>query len=153
MYIYLARFATIIVAICTAYVLYYNFFKPHIFVPRGIANTNRAVQIEYYTEGNTALINILPSGVWAWYNGSDVFVYGQPMSDTCGKEYQASYKIDPNPEIPKVYYSCTTKLVDLLKQYRQGTPHYMFRTPDDPSMFGVQDVMNLLLDRGVITRG
>lgn len=153
MYIYIARFAIIIIAICTAYVFYYNFFKPHILVPRGIVNTNRAVQIEYYTEGNTVLFNILQSGVWFWYNGSDVFVYGQPMSETCDKGYQASYKIDPNPEIQKVYYSCTTKLTDLLKRYQQGSPHYMFLTPDDPLRFGVKDIMNLFLDRGIITRG
>lgn len=152
MYIYLARFATIIVAICTAYVLYYNFFKPYILTPMGITETNSAIQLEYYTQGNTVLFNVLPSGVWAWYNGSDVFVYGQPMAETCGKGYQASYKIDPNPTIPKVYYSCTTKLETLLKQYKQGTPHYTFKRSDDPANFGIQDAMNLLLDRGVIHR-
>lgn len=150
MYIYLARFATILVAVCTSYVLYNSFFKPHILDQRGITNTNIAIQIEYYTQGNTALINILPSGVWAWYNGTDVFVYGQPMAESCGKGYQASYKIDPNPNIPKVSYSCTTKLDVLLKQYQQGKAHYMFRQSDNPSKFGVQDAINLLLDLGVI---
>ena len=37
-------------------------------------------------------------------------------------------------------------------QDKNNRNHYIFKRSDDPSTFGIQDDMNLLLDRGIIHR-
>jgi hypothetical protein len=153
MYIFLIKFWVIIISFCTAYILYYKIFKPYFFIPRGIVNTNRAVQIQYFLQGNTVLFSIIPSGIWAWYNGSDVYIYGHPIEQTCKDDsYEASYKLDSEASIPTLNYSCTTRISTLLSEYRKNKDNYIFHSSDNPSRFSVQDAMNLLLKYGIITR-
>ena len=143
----------IITAICTAYLLYYKVANPYFFIPRGISNTNSAVQIEYFTDGNTVLLNIIPSGIWVWYNGTDAYVYGHPIDQTCSdsNNFEASYKLDKEPSIPTVYYSCTTKLDTLFTRYRKLQANYIFYRFENPAEFSANDVMNLLLNKGIIS--
>jgi hypothetical protein len=153
MYIYLARFLSIVTAICAAYLLYYKIANPYFFIPRGISNTNNSVQIEYYTQGNTVLFNIIPSGIWVWYNGTDAYVYGHPMDQSCidNINFEASYRLDKSPNIPSVYYTCTTKLDTLFTRYKQLRAKYIFHSLNNPAKFSANDAMNLLLNKGIIS--
>lgn len=150
MYIYLVRFIVFVVAFSTAYVMYYRFFKPTILTKRGITNTNRAIHIKYYIDGNTVLFNVMPSDVWTWFNGSDVYVYGQPISDTCGKGYQAAYQLSPNPKLPNLKYMCVDELDRLLQSYTKNDPKYIFHQSSSSSDFSVQDAMNLMLEQSIV---
>lgn len=150
MYIYLVRFLVFVVAFSTAYVMYYRFFKPTILTKRGITNTNRAIQIKYYVDGNTVLFNVIPSGIWSLFNGSDAYVYGQPMNETCGKGYQSAYQLTPDPNLPNLQYKCVEELNGLLQSYSKNKPGYIFYQSDNPSEFSVQDAMNLLLEQGIV---
>ena len=81
MYNLVFRIVIVIFSVATAFVLYYKFVRPYILEPLCIVDTNTAIEIVYFTKGNTALINMIPTGVWIWYNGHDFVI--EPRQAIC----------------------------------------------------------------------
>lgn len=152
MYNLIVRFLVVIIAICTAWVMYYRILRPHVFEPLAFVETATAVEIVYFVHNNTALINVIPTGVWIWYNGKDAYVYNQSGGMKCeGKDFEPAYMVDVTTGLPHSY-NCVKKLSVLLDGYKgnKDKPLYIFIRPDNPSEYGSEDVLNLFFTRRII---
>ena len=138
----------IITIICMSYISY-RFIHSSILEPLCITNTNSSIQLKYYLKNNTVLVNVLPSGIWAWFDGNDTYVYGQTMTDNCDSNFTAAYKLPKTAEIG-IQYKCVEKLDNLIKEYSTINPRYLF-IRNRSEKFGIVEAMNAIATTGVIS--
>lgn len=138
------NFIILIIAIPTAYVLYYNFVK-NITNSLCITDTDFCQKIKYYLlpTSNSILVQIPISDWWIWYNGKNIYVYNAPVSDLICKDpkkYEAAYVVDKKSGLPGGY-ECIKRLDQTIAFFEKRTsPSYVFLREFDET-FSAYDVM------------
>jgi len=146
------RITVIIIAICTAYVLYQYVVKPLILEPLCLVNSNSCVRMTYYAFENSALIQIQNTGLWVWFNGDRAFVYGQPVGQICKdpQKYQAAYSINTRTGL-KEGYKCVVTLQEVLNFYKsKGVRSSNLIKKANYNSFDIYAMLNLLDSEGII---
>ena len=113
-------FAIIISGILLGYLLYKYGVRTFILETACILDTNTCVKIAYWNYGDSVLFHMEPSGYWAWYNGTDLYLYDSiSNSESCSQSlseceegqncrnvtFSPAYKI---PKVPFVYSTEST---------------------------------------------
>ena len=87
---YFTRIASIFLASLIGFLIYYYIVYPLILKNNCWVETENCIKLSYYTHGNSALVNIENSDSWLWYNGDKVYLYGQPLGESCTPVWQES---------------------------------------------------------------
>ena len=155
MYSFPIRIWVIIVALFTALVFVVFILKPFVFEPLCLLKTNSALEIEYWTLENSVIAHAIPTGYWIWYNGDNVYVFGEPAGKLCANNtnFEPAYVVDVvNHEI--LGYECVMHLEDILSYYQEqgAEKRYVFKhiPKDEWETFDVYDMMNVLIDNDVV---
>lgn len=147
------RIGIIFLGIISAIVLYSYFVRPMILEPMCLVNSIGCARMSYYTYNNSVLIQMINSDIWVWYNGDEIFIYGQPVGQLCKDpaNYTAAYAISGRTGMKKGY-KCVMTLEKVLEFYkeRKVKKQKMITRVKDPSKFDVYDVMNLFAKKGII---
>lgn len=148
------RLWVIIVAVFAALACVSFMVKPWVLEPLCLINSNECMEIEYWTLENSVIAHMQPTGYWIWYNGENVYVFGEQTGQLCeDPNYEPAYVIDVvKNEI--LGYECVMPIEDILKYYTsQGSEtKYLFKriTQDQWSTFNVYDLINTLIDNNII---
>jgi hypothetical protein len=101
------------------------------------------------------IAHAIPTGYWIWYNGTYVYVFGEPAGKLCSQDsnYEPAYVIDPGKN-ELLGYECVMHLDDIMTYYTdQGAEkRYVFKhiPKEEWDSFNVYDMMNVLIDNDVI---
>ena len=79
------RILLTIIAFWIAYTIIYSYAKPTLFYENCLTDTNKCSAIELYRYKNNFIARDQTSELWFWYNGSQLFLYGQ-LSLTCQRD-------------------------------------------------------------------
>lgn len=147
------RFGIIIIAILTGFCMYSYILRPLMLEPMCLINTNSCLRLGYYKYNNSALMNMGNNGIWLWFNGSDIYIYGQNVGQLCEdpSKYQTAYKIEGSTGIKKGY-ECVMTLENVLSFYKKkNVPlQYVVKKIDNFNTFNVYDVMNIMQNEKII---
>lgn len=146
------RIAVIIVAVCTAIVLYSYVINPYVLQPLCLINSNSCARMSYYKYNNSALAKMDNSGLWLWFNGDRAYVYGQPVGQLCSdpSTYEAAYAINTQNGL-KEGYTCVKTLssvIDFYKSKGVALEHLVVKA--DPKTFDVYSALNTLHQNNII---
>lgn len=84
---YMIRFAILIIAIWIAYLFVQSFIKPTILYDMCLVDTNNCTELELYQYENTFIAHEKVSQIWFWYNGDNLYIYGQNIETNCDDNY------------------------------------------------------------------
>lgn len=146
------RITVIIIAICTAYVVYKFIIKPLVLEPLCLVNSNSCVRMTYYAFENSALVQMQNTGLWVWFNGDRAFIYGQPVGQICKdpKKYQAAYSVNTRTGL-KEGYRCVVTLQEVLNFYKsKGVKPSNLIKKADYNSFDIYGMLNFLNSKGII---
>lgn len=150
---YLIRLFIIVLGIITGIVLYYYVVKPHVLEPACMINSNGCVRMRYYSYNNSVLIQMIQNNVWVWYNGDNIYIYGQPIGQICKDpaNYTAAYAVDGRTGLKKGY-ECVMTVEKVLQFYqnKKVKPKGMVYRVNNPETFNVYDLMNLFDSKNII---
>lgn len=140
---------TIFLSIAAAYSLFrgmiHSWLKENCFMD---SNCNI---IRYYRINNSALIYVQNYGYVIWFNGINIFIYGESTGEQCNTGYEPAYEY-MYPETGPRAYKCVESLENVRKFYENNTKLEELKyNPKNFNSFGVSDVLNLLQSAGVIT--
>ena len=141
----------IVIAALLAFSLVILVLKPFVLEPLGLIGSDNCLQIEYWQYNTTVLAHMQPTGYWVWFNGEDMFVYGQPTGRLCSdKGYEPAYLYDIR--LQKVLgYVCVVELDQVQEYYKSKNVKSQFIFKKDPSpTFDVYDLLTLFVDKRVI---
>ena len=155
-YNFAIRIWVIVVALFTALVFVVFILKPLVFEPMCLLNSNSCLEIEYWTLQNSVIAHAIPTGYWIWFNGSNVYVFGEPTGQICPPEnqkFEPAYVVDlQKNEI--LGYECVMHIEDILTYYQeQGSEkRYVFEhiPKEEWDTFNIYDMINVLVDHNVI---
>lgn len=142
------------VAFLTSFFVFYNFIIPTILQPGCFVDSNACVRLSYYSYDNSVLVQIRDSGLWIWYNGDKVFVFGQPVGQLCENpdKYESAYVVNIHSG-KKEGYKCVMNL-DSVKDYyiskgvkKMNLIKYVGKNRDE---FDIYALINYLAQKGVI---
>ena len=103
------------IGIAIGYLVYRKIVKRMLF-SQCLLDTNTCLQLQYYNYGNSALIQVLPTGYWIYFNGKDAFIYLSIRNEICEGEYEPVYKMDATTGEPHKMI-CAESLKNILKYY------------------------------------
>ena len=115
-----------------------------------IIKTNSCIQIKYQKYENSVLVHMQPSGYWIWFDGANIFIYGEPTGRTCDDEgFEPAYVY--NIEKKTTSYMCAKSLEKDKNYYttNKAPEDYIFLRKDTTN-FGVYDMINYLSDKRII---
>ena len=150
----LIRTFALIIGILTGYIIYLKFIKDGVLKPLCLLESNRCIQIQYYTISGTVLFNMLPTGYWCWYNGHTAYIYGITSGTFCSNSnFEPAYVIDLNSSTGKPKgYECIQSLKTLKKYYMEnGNSDYIFYSSDKPEKTNIYDILNFLNNKNIIS--
>lgn len=142
----ITRLWVILIALLLGFILFIYIFKPTL-KNLCLLDSQNCIQIEYKQYLNSVLIHLLKQGIWLWYDGRDILVYGLPAGRQCtDKGYESAYVIQKDKVIG---WTCA-KSLDIIKEfYENETTQYIFISNPSPK-FNVYDVINYLSDKRII---
>jgi hypothetical protein len=130
----ISRVVVIILGILIGYLITIHYVKENILQPLCFVDSNSCIRVMYYKYNNSALIHVISTGMWLWYNGHKVYIYGFPTGQLCKEpqNYEAAYSIDPNTGM-KEGYSCVMVLGAVIDFYKDKNvkPQYLVRRGED----------------------
>ena len=138
----------IILGIIFGYILYTILLK-NPFEKYCFTNTNSCLSLKYWKKDNSLFGNVIGSNYNFWFNGKNVYVFGQNTGNTCVLEdYESVYVIDVvNKKI--LGYECIVNLETIqnfyLNQNIQEETIYMKSQND------IFNVMNNLNKQNIIS--
>lgn len=146
---YYIRIWVVFIAVVLGFVLYVFAVQP-LLTRMCILDTQRALNISYQQYQNSVLVHTLPLGLWVWFDGRDVFVYGLPTGRLCeNEEFEPAYMIDASKN-EVLGWTCARNIKEVVKFYEGIPKQYLFKYK--PSVhFNVYDLINLLADERIIT--
>lgn len=149
---HLIRFAVIIMAFFTAYVFYGYIFEPRVMIPLCLVNSNECARMGYYSYNNSALIHMMGSDIWIWFNGDKAYVYGQPVGQICKdpSKYEAAYVVNTRTGIQEGY-ECVMALSGVIDFYTsKGIEMEYMVSRIDTKKFDIYMALNILNNEGII---
>jgi len=149
------RIWVIVVALFTALVFVVFILKPLVFEPMCLLKSNSCLEIEYWTLQNSVIAHAIPTGYWIWFNGFNVYVFGEPTGRVCpNQNFEPTYVVDLQSN-ELLGYECVMPLQDILTTYqKQGSEkRYIFThiPKEEWNTFNVYDMINVLTDNNVIS--
>lgn len=149
---FLFRFLVLFLAALTAFALYGYVVDPFILRPLCLTDTNGCIRLGYYSYKNSVLIHVRRTGIWVWFNGFRIFVFGQPVGRICENpdKYEAAYAINAETGV-KEGYECVQSLQSLIDFYtKNSSMEFVHTRVNDPNTFNVYDVINLMSSKKII---
>lgn len=148
---HLIRIWVVIIAVIFGFSLYVFIFRP-ILKRLCILDTNKCLWVEYQQYQNSVLAHTQPYGIWIWYDGQNVLVYGLPTGRQCEDAgFESAYVIDITTN-KLVGWSCARSMDEVQRFYNEKKcPIQYFFKRELPSNFDVYDFINLLSDERIIS--
>jgi hypothetical protein len=146
------RIWVILLALICAFYVYQLYVKQKVLKPLCFIDTNSSLQIEYRKYGNSVLVHMIPTGFWVWFDGNEIFIYGEPTGRMCTDEgYEAVYVYDVSTQ-KVIGYQCAYNIDKVQEFYDQkNVPvEYIFERNFDRD-FDVYDLINYLADKRIIS--
>ena len=143
------RITVIILGILVGFSIFQLIIVP-LLQSKCIIKTNSCVKIQYQKYENSVLVHMIPTGYWIFFDGNDVFIYGEPAGKVCDDEHEPVYVYDVE-NMKDTGYVCGTKLAEIKDFYdkNKSLKKYVYLRRDT-SDFGVYDVINYLADNRII---
>jgi len=113
----------LILALTLAYLFVTKIIKPKVLYPNCLTDTNACAYLNIYKYKNSFLAQVFPSEIWIWFNGHQLYVYGQtPIFCTNKNDYEPANVIQitgTNLDIKyqMMKYECITKLRGVMDYY------------------------------------
>lgn len=82
---YIFRFSAVIIALFLAYLIVTKILEKDVTDKSCLTNTQNCSQVDIYQYQNTFIAKENISQIWFWYNGQNLYVYGQ-AAGSCQKE-------------------------------------------------------------------
>lgn len=143
------RLLVITVAILSAYIFYVFIAKPYFLVKSCLLDTNSCLRIKYLRYNDSVLVNIQPTGYWVWFDGKNLFIYGEPTGRICDTTSEPVYVY--NTQTRKVAgYACVKTLKEVQTFYAKAKEEFIY-VPNPGTNFSVYDLINILSEREIIT--
>lgn len=94
---------------------------------------------------------MMPTGYWVWFDGRDIYLYGEPTGRVCPDEgFESVYVYDTLTRKP-LGYKCVLSLDKVKKLYeeKKAPDQYIF-IRDPPKSMNMYDALNALYERDII---
>lgn len=146
---FLIRLGVILIAIFTGLFLTIYVVKPKL-SEKCLINTNQCLQIRAKVVDNSALINMVPSGSWIWFNGQKIYIYGEPSGAVCTPGFEPVYVMDPIKNTMDGY-DCALPFNNVQNLYKDAKEIVIYvPQKTDGSTFSVFDTINTLVNKRII---
>lgn len=87
---YIFRFSAVIIALFLAYLIVSKILEPDIADKACLTNTQKCSKIDIYQYENSFIAQENISQIWFWYNGQNLYVYGQ-AAGSCQSQADISF--------------------------------------------------------------
>lgn len=142
---FVIRLVVILLGLYLAYKFVMMFIKPNILEKMCLTDTNNCSSLEIYRWENTFIAKELISQIWFWYNGSNLYVWGQ-TSGSCDQGYipaaMYSLSLDNNKNFnvsssfstpTNVCIDSPEKIVEIYKIEKKSNKEMIYLYRDDPN--------------------
>jgi len=143
------RTLIIVLAVCLGYIFLVFVAKP-VLQKYNVLNTNKALQINYQNYENSVLAHVPKTGNWFWFNGVEVFIYGEPSGRIC-----------QNGDVPVYVFNvvskniegwrCVEPIENVQKFYNDKNVKEQVLFVNSSKNYDTYDLLNEFITRQIIT--
>lgn len=84
---YIIRLCVLVIAIWFGYLFVNSFIKPTILYEKCLTDTDSCTELELYQYENNFIVKEKVSQLYFWYNGQNLYIYGQNQDQSCMDRY------------------------------------------------------------------
>lgn len=134
-------------AVFLSYILVQKVINPKVFKKTCLTSTDKCLFMDIYKYKNSFLAQIYPSALWVWFNGGNIYIYGEAPGDCQDRvNYEPVFSITPDFSGDDPIYTfnpneCITKL-DTVKDYYET----QYKVKKERIYFKVEKPVNNVLD-------
>lgn len=164
LFFFVVRLLVIVLALYVAYIVTKRVIEPYVLRPTCLTNTNSCAYITMYKYHNSFVGQAFPSGIWLWFNGKKLYVYGQAPGICEHSDYYDPVDVIEvsGTNLETVYsrknYECITKITDVVTYYQAVlkavdpvTVYIRSGAVSDSININVFDIFEQLINQGIIS--
>lgn len=146
------------IALFLAYYLVSNLIKPKVLDELCLTNANNCFYLDIYKYENSFVAQESTTGLWMWYNGSSLYVYGIAPGDCKNPdEFEPVFKIQVDTSSGKPQYisdiiECASRLDTVISyyktQFKVNKQRIYFKTENN--FYTVYDIFNMMFEKKFI---
>jgi hypothetical protein len=155
---YIFRFFAVALSFYTAYLIVTMILKPDIADKSCLSNSKNCSQVEIYRYNNTFIAKENISQIWFWYNGVNLFVYGQ-AAGSCESEgdivfvpvsvFQMSVDKSNNINFTQLPNQCIpnyNEIINMYQQYKSNMENIFLYRKDPNELNSIFNVIKNMLN-------
>lgn len=157
------RITIIALAVLLGYKFGKSIIEPQILRPECLTDTNNCASLAIHKYKNSFIAQVFPSGIFIWFNGTRLYVYGSaPGVCELKDQFEPADVIDitgtnDNAIYSRQNYQCISKAATIINYYetvlnvKPITIYIRGSSPTKAANLNVFDIFQRLVDEGIIS--
>jgi hypothetical protein len=153
---FLKHFLTTALAIFIGYLFVSKYIEPTIFYENCLTDTNNCSVTEMYRYNNTFIAHEQISDLWFWYNGKNLYIYGQAAGTCTDPNYEVVNVCSLSIQNSTIQFNflpneCVTKIDQILSDYKKqfNVQQEIFYTRKSQNVENIFSIVQQLYDNNI----